>query len=225
MKLDEKDTEILLTAVQNHDIGRKNDYENKEHGAMSIDKAMKEAPDRFENFTSEEKETIKFIILEHSKSSKENEENLQTIMPDEKRQKYKLLLDCMKDADKLDRVRINDLNPSRLALKESQALVGAAYEANENLPNILEVLDDEILYNIETEINKVRQHQKLTFEKYETKQSKEVQKEEDISDIIMKKFISESKEKGILSKISQIPKMIKNRLQEKMKGKEYDVRE
>ncbi len=224
MALNKRDTEILLTAVQNHDIGRVNDYEDTEHGSNSIKKVIEEDQERFENYTEEEVELIKFIISEHSKSSSENKRDLEKNVPEDRRQRYKILLDCMKDADKLDRVRISDLDPRRLALEESKTLVSAAYEANKYLPNILDTYDDEQLKQVESELEKVKRHKEQKFEKYRNKTEIEKEKTNDESDFIRKKFMDESEEKGILSKIAQVPQKIRNKLQEKMKGKKENGR-
>lgn len=55
-----RDREIILVAVQNHDIGRRNDREDKEHGALSFEKAMK--LEKFKEFSEQEQQIIKFII-------------------------------------------------------------------------------------------------------------------------------------------------------------------
>lgn len=222
--LTERDTEILLTAVQNHDIGRKNDYEDTEHGSNSVKRIIKEDKGRFENYTEEEVELIEFIISEHSKPSNENKRDLEENVPEDKRQRYKLLLDCMKDADKLDRVRIGDLDPSRLSLKESKTLVSAAYEANKYLPSILDTYDDEQLLQVESELEKVKRHKEQKFEKYEIKKDKENEKIEDESDFIRKKFMAESEKKGILSKIVQSYHKLRNKIQVIMKGIREDGR-
>ena len=95
----------------------------------------------------------------------------------------------MKDADKLDRVRISDLDPRRLALEESKTLVSAAYEANKYLPNILDTYDDEQLQQVESELEKVKRHKEQKFEKYRNKTEIEKEKTNDESDFIRKKFL------------------------------------
>ena len=55
-----RDKEIILAAVQNHDIGRRNDREDKEHGTLSYEKATELG--RFKDFSEQEQQIIKFII-------------------------------------------------------------------------------------------------------------------------------------------------------------------
>ena len=68
-------------------------------------------------------------------------------MPEELRQRYSLILDVFKDADKLDRVRLDPkgeypregLDSSRLSLESSKKLEGVAYEAYNKLLEILDI--------------------------------------------------------------------------------------
>jgi len=104
--LSEQDTNILMYAAQYHDIGREHDMEDAEHGQKSAKKLEK---DRILNMrselTDEDKSLIEFVITEHSKTKKENEIAIQQLTEEQKK-RYKKLLDCFKDADKLDRVRL-----------------------------------------------------------------------------------------------------------------------
>lgn len=178
---------VIRAIVQNHDIGRTNDIEDKEHGDKSV-KVLEENSDRIESLSNKEKEILRFVIKEHSLSARENEEDLTELfqrkieekteekfseISKEKFSKYlkkddiktKIqeqvtrevnsekenlhhILDICKDADKLDRVRLDPrgmypregLNASRLSLESSKGLENVAYES---LFKVLPILDIE----------------------------------------------------------------------------------
>lgn len=63
-------------------------------------------------------------------------------LPPKKQESYKKMLNYMKDADKLDRVRLgkyDGLDPARLSLPISQKLIKAAYQSHEYLFDFLEL--------------------------------------------------------------------------------------
>ena len=140
-----RDRKIILEIVKNHDIGRKNDGEDSKHGEDSISK-IDENEGRLSEFNEEEQNLIKFVIAQHSKSWKENKQAISEL-PEELRERYARILDIFKDADKLDRVRldpqgyglIDGLDIKRLSLESSKRLEGLAYEAYRKLFAILTV--------------------------------------------------------------------------------------
>lgn len=143
---DQRDRDIIFEIVKNHDIGRVHDWEDKEHGECSVEK-MDANEGRLEGFSEEEQELIKFVMIQHSRSAKENEEAIFEL-PEELKQRYSKMLNIFKDADKLDRVRLDlrgenpnqGLDVSRLSLESSKMLENVAYEANYKL---LEALSGE----------------------------------------------------------------------------------
>lgn len=147
-ELDSKDEAVLMAAVQYHDIGRKNDYEDKQHGTSSV-KKLEENSDRLQAFDKEDQELIKFMMEQHSKSKKENEEAIARL-DDEKKERYENLLNYMKDSDKLDRVRLgkyDGLDVSRLSLPTSKSLVRVAYQTHEYLFDIINVKNKDTYLN------------------------------------------------------------------------------
>ncbi|MEE0865465.1 MAG: HD domain-containing protein [Clostridia bacterium] len=117
------DKKIIVEAVKLHDIGRIGDGEDREHGEKGAIKA-KQIMER-KGFSQDEIDKICFIIKEHCLSKKQNEKDIENL-PQEKQKEYSFLLNVLKDADKLDRVRLGDLDPKRLSLENSKRLVEVA---------------------------------------------------------------------------------------------------
>lgn len=122
LNLSKRDIEILLASTLIHDIGRTHDWEDSKHGEKALNKITTE----LNSFSKDEQDLIKFIAVNHCKSKKENLETLLQIEDEEKREYYKKMLFIFKDADKLERVRINDLDTSRLEFEVSKQLVEVA---------------------------------------------------------------------------------------------------
>lgn len=162
--LTEQDKKILLFAAKNHDIGRKHDYEDAKHGMDSA--SMLIHTRGWEEFSEEEQELIKFIVIEHSKGQDDNAQAIERLN-DEKKYKYKMMLNYLKDADKLDRVRLGNgpkvgLDASRLQLDVSKQLVKMAYQLHEFSLDISEQEKINImLQDIEETVERV-QHAKTT---------------------------------------------------------------
>jgi len=168
--------------------------------------------------TDQQKEIALFIIKEHSLSATENINDLNSIAGNsEKKKRYiQKILDICKDADKLDRVRLDPygINPregldvSRLSLSCSKNFENIAYEA---FDKILEILDIEHeLVDINRKISEIEE---VTLLKTEVSQFEIF--EEKINEA---RLVEHTKKKGILnnivsdrrlSKISRIPKIIK----------------
>ena len=146
-ELSEREREIIFTAIEYHDTGRIHDFEDKEHG----ERAVKNFTNELQNFSQEEQELIKFIIIQHCKSNAENEYAINSLNKTEKeKSKYKLFLNYMKDADKLDRVRFpeislfntDSLDPQRLYFDESKELIKFACEALEENDKLFQLKND-----------------------------------------------------------------------------------
>ncbi len=137
--LDASDERVLLAAVKYHDIGRTHDDEDDLHGTKSIEKLEGDSS-LLDGFSEVERKEIMFIIKNHSLSTKENNRNLMMIDP-KYRERYTKLLFILKDADKLDRVRLDPLgldsggglDASRLSLRYSKTLESLAYASYNEL--------------------------------------------------------------------------------------------
>lgn len=127
--LSPEDKKVLLFAAKYHDIGRRDDNEDVFHGRRSAEKL--DAYGLMEEFSFEDRELIRFIVEEHCLSKSQNAFDLSRI-PEGKRARYEKLLYVLKDADKLDRVRLgkfDGLTPDRLMLESSKKLIELAYES------------------------------------------------------------------------------------------------
>lgn len=136
-ELSEKERAIIYKAIELHDTGRIHDFEDKIHG----ERAVQNLTNELDEFTEGEQELIKFIIIQHCKSTAENENAINSLdKSSQEKEKYRKFLNYMKDADKLDRVRFpelspihtDSLDPERLHFDESKQLIKFACEALEN---------------------------------------------------------------------------------------------
>jgi len=123
--LAETERDILSMAAVYHDIGRTHDGADRAHGYSSFSKAEKLSIIHFENL--EDCNAVKYLIETHCLN---DEEAFALVMdyPLQEPSRAQKLLKFFKDADGLDRVRINDLNPAMLRLDLSRALVELAEE-------------------------------------------------------------------------------------------------
>ena len=124
-KVNEKDKKIIVAAAKLHDISRISDSEDETHGANSAIKAREILKNK--DFSAEEIDEICFIIKEHSLSRNKNNEDIERL-PKNLRENYKYCLNLLKDADKLDRVRIGDLDSNRLTTDSAKRLISVSKE-------------------------------------------------------------------------------------------------
>lgn len=225
--LSDKDMNVLLYAVQNHDIGRIHDGEDKEHGEKSVEKLKQLLEENKRNgniFSQKDMKLIYFLIENHSKSTKENEAALMEL-PEDEQDRYRLMLNCLKDADKLDRIRLgkyDGLDATRLQLPFSQKIVRMAYEVNDVWIDIADKLEgkvydlDGLIPSVDKSLETVQDREnnpevteigikKLTY--YDDPVVEEKTPEECLSEIIGK-----SEHQTTLSKINQIVLKAKNRI-------------
>ncbi len=215
--------EIVEHFVINHDIGRINDIEDKQHGQRSVE-LLTTNPERLKNLDEEDKEIVKFTIKQHSLSAKENEKDIQHMFVGKKytddketndqicmlkKQYIKRILDICKDADKLDRVRLDPLgikpreglDVSRLSLDGSKQLEGVAYES---LDKILEILDIEHeIADIDKQIDNTKyidfyKKEISQFSSFEQEINKEKEKRNDQKKEMLSRLIADRR----LSKIT-----------------------
>ena len=120
----EPDKELLISAALFHDIGRDNDGLCFTHGQRSIEKmvALELAPADQDDFAM-----MKFIVTYHCIDDKQAGADLHSV-PAGSRDRAWRLFEVLKDADGLDRVRINDLDVSYLRNPESMRLARLAHE-------------------------------------------------------------------------------------------------
>jgi hypothetical protein len=127
--LSAKDRDLLCQAAVYHDIGRCNDNFDPEHGRESYRKLQHY---QLVNLESEEQEILRFIIENHSISDRQAAE----LVNDYKVKDYHRLLalyHVFKDADGLDRIRINDLDVKQLRTPSAHKLLLVARELLERI--------------------------------------------------------------------------------------------
>lgn len=105
--------EELLWAAAVHDVGRVDDGIDRGHGTRSASWAI-------ENLVAARPETASCDLAFIAELCTWHE------VPDQRIERLSLELIILKDADGLDRVRITDLDPSRLRLQHAARLVGSA---------------------------------------------------------------------------------------------------
>ncbi len=122
--LDARDTALLLTACSYHDIGRISDGRDDGHGLRSAQ--LLEGP-RFSalraSLPEQDFRILQAAVNAHSLPSKRMPEIGEAHQVAAQQQaRYLELAACLKDADNLDRVRLGDLDVSRLRHRSSRDL-------------------------------------------------------------------------------------------------------
>lgn len=124
-KLDEADTNILINAASLHDTRRVNDGWDTEHGPRAARESIQYAHD----VKKEDKEILQAVIAAHSRDDKKMDETIREFVKNEDDfPRAKRLAKFFKDADGLDRVRINLLDPAYLRNDYSKGLVDFSYK-------------------------------------------------------------------------------------------------
>lgn len=113
------DLRVLAETALYHDIGRKNDNFDPEHGKASYKKA--EELDLFQ-IPEKDKNLVRLLIETHCVDDDQGMKLLEK-WPDVDRERALRLFKVFKDADGLDRVRIMDLDARQLRLSESWELL------------------------------------------------------------------------------------------------------
>lgn len=120
----EREAELLLYACSYHDIGRKDENRDDQHGKRSAD-ALPSIPGP--NISREEMSCIQAAVATHSTKDEKIEEYFEKYhVPAELRDLSHLLCKGLKDADNLDRVRIHDLDITHLRFEESKRMKSVA---------------------------------------------------------------------------------------------------
>lgn len=123
------DRKLLCLAALYHDIGRSNDNFDPQHGRESYKKAVSQ---HLIALKSQEQEIVRFIIENHcindhqalSLISRYNVKDTERLL---------ILYKLFKDADGLDRIRINDLDISKLRTPSAPKLLLVARELLEKI--------------------------------------------------------------------------------------------
>lgn len=114
---------ILATAACYHDIGRMTDYEDDAHGYASVKKMRKLGLGRMD--TTQETLILWYIIQNHCIEDRKAFANVEGRGIEDEELAIRLLK-IFKDADGLDRVRLNDLDTNYLRHEESKLFVSLA---------------------------------------------------------------------------------------------------
>lgn len=123
-KLDDDDTYVLINAASLHDTQRQNDGWDTEHGQRAAEMSIPYAHDLKESDLA----ILKAVIAAHSREDEIMDETLREFVEECDFDRAKKLSKYFKDADGLDRVRINHLDPAYLRNEFSKGLVDFAYE-------------------------------------------------------------------------------------------------
>ncbi len=129
-ELSEEQEKILVFCSLYHDIGRHHDGVDPFHGAASATK-MKKLKHKMNLSSGDELEIASMIIQHHSVDDAhaiKEHKNLRNFWNPGDYQQLQRLFPLFKDADNLDRVRINDLDERYLRDEESTRLSSLAME-------------------------------------------------------------------------------------------------
>lgn len=131
--LGEADRDLLCQAALYHDIGRSNDNFDPEHGRESYQKVLQYG---LFNGETESQEILRFIIENHCISDYKVERLVKDYKVSDPEHMFKLYL-VFKDADGLDRIRINDLDVKQLRTPSAHKLLLVARELLEDTQGIV----------------------------------------------------------------------------------------
>jgi hypothetical protein len=120
--LSEEDTRLLLLACSYHDVGRRNDRVDDEHGHRAAGQLA-----RLTGRTGEDLRILQGAVDAHSRREEALRPTVESYRP-ENLQRALTIATLLKDADGLDRVRIWDLDPSYLRRPASRARAPFAKE-------------------------------------------------------------------------------------------------
>lgn len=126
-KLDQRDTDVLRNAASLHDTKRVNDGWDTEHGHRAALESIS-----YSYADKADDNVIQAVIAAHSTDDEIMDETIREFIKDsDDFERTKRLAKLFKDADGLDRVRINHLNPAYLRNDFSKDLVDFAYDLYE----------------------------------------------------------------------------------------------
>ena len=142
VSLSDHDTQLLLTACSYHDIGRVHDGIDDDHGRRSA-KKLRELSHLIPSALSGYDLRILFAIITLHSLSDVLKHNVAVRyrIPAEQKDRYLELAACLKDADNLDRVRLDDLDVSHLRHEISIDLAPFAKELYNRYLQVLNIYE------------------------------------------------------------------------------------
>lgn len=124
-----RDTRLTLFACSYHDIGRINDRRDDDHGTVSAEGIVsRDLVSIIPDVSEDEIAILQAAIATHSMhdSSLEANERKFGVKPEE-HERCRRICWCLKDADNMDRVRLNDLDPKYLRHETSRGMVDTCW--------------------------------------------------------------------------------------------------
>lgn len=122
------ESKMLLLCCSYHDIGRHNDFYDTDHGNVAAKKLM--SPNmklKFRGYSAEDFKIMQAAITLHSMRDSEIDTVARRYSLDANNMaRYYRIAKCLKDADNLDRVRLDDLDTKHLRHQESIDMVSDA---------------------------------------------------------------------------------------------------
>lgn len=124
-----RDTRLALFTCSYHDIGRSNDRRDDFHGTASAELIVSRAlTDIIPDLTPAEAAILQAAIATHSMHDSELGNNQRKYgVPEEEAERCRRICWCLKDADNMDRVRLNDLDPKYLRHETSKGMVDTCW--------------------------------------------------------------------------------------------------
>ena len=124
-----EDTRLALFACSYHDIGRSNDRRDDDHGTVSAGKIVSRGlVNIIPDVTQAQIALLQAAIATHSMHDSSLEDNMNKFgVPEYERERCRRICWCLKDADNMDRVRLDDLDPKYLRLDSSKNMVDTCW--------------------------------------------------------------------------------------------------
>lgn len=124
-KFSEEDTRLALFCCSYHDIGRSNDRRDDDHGTVSAGMIVsRDLVSIIPGITEREISILQAAIATHSMHDSALEDNQRKYgVKPEDYERCRRICWCLKDADNMDRVRLNDLDPKYLRLETSKGMM------------------------------------------------------------------------------------------------------
>lgn len=128
-KFSEEDTRLALFCCSYHDIGRSNDRRDDDHGTVSAGMIVsRDLVSIIPGITEREISILQAAIATHSMHDSALEDNQRKYgVKPEDYERCRRICWCLKDADNMDRVRLNDLDPKYLRLETSKGMMDTCW--------------------------------------------------------------------------------------------------
>ena len=125
----QEDTKLALFACSYHDVGRIDDSKDDDHGTRSAERIVeRKLTNMLEPLEADKLAILQAAIATHSMHDSSLEANMAKYgVPAEQQERCRRICWCLKDADNMDRVRLNDLDPKYLRNDSSKNMVGTAW--------------------------------------------------------------------------------------------------